>query len=111
MLDAAFIRTHLDTVTANCQNRGVKADPAAVVRLDDERKRLVQEAQLLQQRANEIAKSIPKEKDPSKKQELIGEGKALRDRVAAAEKQLKQVEADLQAVLLTIPNLSHPDAP
>src|SRR5438874_2859818 len=104
MLDPQIIRAHLDAVIANCRNRNVQADPTAVVRLDDERKRLVQEAQLLQQRANEIAKSIPKEKDAAKKQELIGEGKALRDRVAAAEKELKQVEADLHAVLLTIPN-------
>src|SRR5262245_4204675 len=110
MLDPQHIRAHLDDVIANCRNRNVTADPAAVVRLDDERKRLVQEAQLVQQRANEIAKSIPKA-DPAKKQELIAEGKKLRDQVAAAEQQVKQVEADLHAVLLTIPNLSHPDAP
>jgi seryl-tRNA synthetase len=111
MLDPQLIRANVDAVIANCRNRNVQADPTAVVRLDDERKRLVQEAQILQQRANEIAKSIPNEKEPAKKQERIAEGKALRDQVAAAEKQLKLVEADLHAVLLTIPNLSHPDAP
>jgi seryl-tRNA synthetase len=111
MLDPQLIRANLDAVIANCRNRNVQADPTAVVRLDDERKRLVQEAQVLQQRANEIAKSIPNEKEPAKKQERIAEGKALRDQVAAAEKLLKLVEADLHAVLLTIPNLSHPDAP
>ena len=43
--------------------------------LDDERKRLVQETQVLQQRQNEVAKLIAQEKDPAKKQELIAEGK------------------------------------
>jgi seryl-tRNA synthetase len=111
MLDPQFIRANLDAVIANCRNRNVQADPAAVVRLDDERKRFVQEAQVLQQRANELAKAIPKEKDAAKKQELIGEGKRLREQIVAAEQQVKRVETDLHAVLLTIPNLSHPDAP
>jgi seryl-tRNA synthetase len=111
MLDTAYIRANLEAVKANCRNRNVPADPEKLVRLDDERKRLVHESQLLQQRANELSKQIPKEKDAAKKQELIAEGKRLREQVATAEKQVKQVEADLNAVLLTIPNMSHPDAP
>jgi seryl-tRNA synthetase len=112
MLDVAVIRANLDAVKANCKNRNVPAaDPERVVRLDDERKRLVQEAQTFQQRANEISKGIPKEKDPAKKQELIAEGKRLREQVGGLEKQIKQVEADLHAALLLIPNLTHPDAP
>jgi seryl-tRNA synthetase len=111
MLDTAYIRANLEAVKANVRNRNVTADVDTVVRLDDERKRLVHESQLLQQRANELSKQIPKEKDAAKKQELIAEGKKLREQVGALDKQVKQVEADLNAVLLTIPNLSHPDAP
>src|SRR5437868_15284973 len=104
MLDAAFVRDHLDAVKANCRNRNVKADVDAVVRLDDERKRLVQQTQTLQQRANEVSKLIPKEKDAARKQELIAEGKALREQVGALEKQSKQVEKDLVDALRLIPN-------
>jgi seryl-tRNA synthetase len=111
MLDTAYIRANVEAVKANCRNRNVTADPDKVVRLDDDRKRLVHESQLLQQRANELSKGIPKEKDAAKKQELIAEGKRLREQVGALEKQVKQVESDLNAVLLTIPNMSHPDAP
>jgi seryl-tRNA synthetase len=111
MLDVNYIRENLEAVKANCRNRGVKADPERAVHLDDERKRLVQEAQVKQQRANEIAKSTGKEKDPAKKQELIAEGRKLREEVAGLEAQVKAVEADLKAALLTIPNMTHPDAP
>ncbi|HEY1378483.1 MAG TPA: serine--tRNA ligase [Gemmataceae bacterium] len=112
MLDVHVIRANLDAVKANCRNRNVPAaDPDLVVRLDDERKRLVQEAQTLQQRANELSKGIPKEKDAAKKQELIAEGKRLRVQVAEAEWQVKEIEAKLHAALLVIPNLTHPDAP
>jgi seryl-tRNA synthetase len=112
MLDVHVIRANLDAVKANCRNRNVpSADPDLVVKLDDERKRLVQEAQTLQQRANDLSKSIPQEKDSAKKQELIAEGKKLREQVAAVEKKVKETEAALHAALLLIPNLTHPDAP
>jgi seryl-tRNA synthetase len=111
MLDVHFIRENLDAVKVNVRDRGVKADPERAVQLDDERKRLVQEAQLKQQRANEIAKSTGKEKDPAKKQELIGEGRKLREEVAGLDMKVKGVEADLKTVLLAIPNMTHPEAP
>src|SRR5229473_2656619 len=109
MLDPHFIRENLAAVKANCANRNVKADVDRVVALDDERRRLVSETQVLQQRQNEISKLIPKEKDKDKKQALIQEGRALRDQVAALEAEVKQVEEDLRLVLVTIPNMTHPD--
>ncbi len=111
MLDAQFIRENLDAVKTNCRNRNVKADVDRVVQLDDERKRLVQETQTVQQRQNEIAKLTKGEKDAAKRQALIQEGKSLKEKVAGLEKQLKQAETDLRAALITIPNVSHPAAP
>ena len=111
MLDAQFIRDNLDVVKANCKNRNVSADVDRVVGVDDERKRLVQETQVLQQRQNEVSKLIPQEKDKDKKQTLIQEGRDLRTKVSALEEKIKQVEIDLRAVLTTIPNMTHPDAP
>src|SRR6266446_10443880 len=103
MLDANFIRQNLAAVKANCVNRGVKnADPDKVVQLDDERKRLVQETQVLQQQANANAKLVGPEKDPAKKKALIAEGKSLRERVGVLEKQVKQVETDLNGALMLI---------
>jgi seryl-tRNA synthetase len=111
MLDAAFIREHLDDVKTNCRNRNVKADADRVVQLDDERKRLLQQTQVIQQRQNEVSKLIPQEKDAARKQERIAEGKSLREQVGGLEKQLKEVQEQLHAALLTIPNMTHPDAP
>jgi seryl-tRNA synthetase len=111
MLDVQFIRDNLDAVKRNCAHRNVTCDVDRVVRLDDERKRLVQERQVLQQRANEIAKSTGKEKDKEKREALIQEGRDLRAKVAGLDDREKQVEADLKAALATIPNMTHPDAP
>lgn len=111
MLDISFVRANIDAVRANCENRAVRADVDAVIRLDDERKRLIAETQALQQRANEISKAIPQQKDAAAKQSLIAEGKQIREHVGVREKELKQAEAALHAVLLQIPNMTHPAAP
>src|SRR5262249_4465754 len=111
MLDAAFIRAHLDEVKRNCANRNVTADVDRVGALDDERKRLISEAQAKQQRANEVAQQTGREKDPAVKEQLKAEGRGLKQQVADLEGRRKQVEADLEAVLMTLPNMTHPDAP
>lgn len=111
MLDAGFVRDNLAAVQANCVNRKVTADVGRVVALDDERKRLAQQTQTVQQRQNELSKLIPKEKDAAKKQALIAEGKTLREQAGTLEKQLKQAQDELHTALLTLPNMTHPDAP
>ncbi|OAI55104.1 serine--tRNA ligase [Planctomycetaceae bacterium SCGC AG-212-F19] len=111
MLDPRYVVEHIEEVKANCANRNVKCDLDRVVQLEADRKRFSQETQQIQQRQNEVSKLIPKETDTAKKQELVQEGKKLREQVTGLEKQLKEVEADRDKVLKTIPNLSHPDAP
>ncbi|NDH04768.1 serine--tRNA ligase [bacterium] len=111
MLDAAFIRANLEAVKSNCKNRNLVADVDKVVSIDDERKKLLNSIQGLQQRQNELSKLIPKEKDPSLKQQLVTEGKALREQVNTMEAQVRETETNLRAILNIIPNMTHPDAP
>lgn len=111
MLDVNYIRDHLDEVKANCRNRNVPADVDRVVKLDDDRKRLVHEMQTIQQQQNEVSKGIAAQRSQEARQEMVKRGRELREQVAALEAQKKQAESDLHAALRTIPNLSHPDAP
>jgi len=111
MLDINVIRQNPEAIKQNCRNRNVQADVDAVLRLDAERSRLITQGQQLQQRANEISKQIPAEKDAAARQALVAEGKEIKAQVAEFETRLKQIEADLHAALLPLPNLTHPDAP
>ena len=112
MLDVGYIRDHLEVVKTNCKNRlAPHAEVDRVLQLDDHRKALLSRQQTLQAQANQVAKSAGPEKDPTKKQDLIAEGKRLREQVTAIEHQVKQVDLDLKAALMTIPNLTHPDSP
>jgi seryl-tRNA synthetase len=111
MLDAQFIREHLDEVKANLRHRNVKADVDRVVQLDDERKRLAQETQKIQQRQNEVQRLVKGARSKEEREPLVQEGKALKEQVGGLDRHLKEVEADLEAALKTIPNMTHPEAP
>jgi seryl-tRNA synthetase len=111
MLGAKYIYDNPEAVKTNCRNRNVQADVDRAVHLEGERRRLENEKQALEKRRNQVAAETGKEKDKARRDVLIQEGKQLKEQIAALEAPLKQVEADLHAVLLTIPNLSHPDAP
>jgi seryl-tRNA synthetase len=111
MLDIAFIRDNLDAVKTNCRNRKATVDVDRLVQLDDSRRQLIQQTQELQHRQNEVSKLIPREKGLTEKQALVQEGRSLREQVGALEGQLKQVEYELRGVLMTVPNMTHPEAP
>lgn len=111
MLDAQFVVDNLDAVRTNCVNRNVKADLDRVPDLVGEKKRLSKEIQAIQQKQNELAKATGKEKDAAKRQQLIDEGRKLREEVAMLEAKLKEFEPLLRTALMHIPNMTHPDAP
>jgi seryl-tRNA synthetase len=111
MLDAGFVRDNLAAVKANCDNRNVTADVDAVVRWDDERKRLQRLADETKAKQNEVSKKFPQAKTPEDKQALKDESGRLKEQVAGYDAELKKVEVELHKVLSTLPNMSHPNAP
>ena len=111
MLDLQFVCDNLDAVRTNCQNRHVEADLDRLLELRALRSELITTLDGDRQRQNEIAQAIPKEKSPEIRQALIEQGKALKQTVPVIDAKLKEVEAEIRAALMTIPNLTHPDAP
>jgi seryl-tRNA synthetase len=111
MLDLKFIIQNADAVRANCKNRNVAADVDRVIDLADRRSRLVQEAEDLRKKRNENAQATGREKDPSRRQQLVDEGRTLKDQIGQREAELGQVETELRAEQQRIPNTTHPDAP
>ncbi len=112
MLDAAFIRDNLEAVRANCANRDVKADVDAVVRLDDERKRLQRQYDELKGQQNQLSDQIKNAgKDKEKREALVAQSRGMKDQLGQLEADLKKVAEQLIAVLVTIPNMTHPNAP
>jgi seryl-tRNA synthetase len=111
MLDRRFIVENAAAVKTNCQNRGSKADVDKFVALETDRKAKQVELDELNRQANEVSKSIGKAKDPAEREARKDEGRRLRELATTVETQLKWLVDEADAILRTIPNLSHPMAP
>lgn len=110
MLDLQFVCDNLETIRTNCGHRHVEADLDQIVSLRDQRSHLITQADQTRHEQKETSALIPKAA-PADKQALVEKGRALRERVAQLEAELAKVETDIRAGLMTIPNLTHPDAP
>ncbi len=111
MLDRKFIVDNADLVERNCQNRNAKADVRRLVELENRRRELLNAVQDLNRRANDVAKSIGKAGNPEEREARKEEGRQLRQQKDAAQAEHDQLEAEITAIQITIPNMSHPDAP
>ncbi len=111
MLDRKFIVENADLVKQNCTNRNSTADIDQFVRLEAQRRALQSRLDESNRRANEVAKSIGQPADAVEREARKEEGRRLRQETADIQAQIDQVAAQSAAILETIPNLSHPDAP
>lgn len=111
MLDRKFILENVELVRRNCINRGAKADVDQLVALETKRKAKQTEVDGLNRRANEVSKSIGQAKDAGEREARKEEGRRLREQTTTAQAELDRLTSESDAILRTIPNLSHPDAP
>lgn len=111
MLDRKFIVDNAELVERNCQNRNAKADVRRLVELEGQRRELLNCVQDLNRRANEVAKSIGQAKTPEEREARKEEGRQLRQQKDAAQADHDRLEAEIAAIQITIPNMSHPAAP
>jgi seryl-tRNA synthetase len=111
MLDLKFIRENLEQIIENTKNRQVDANPKRVVELYDRRNQLLQETEALRHSRKLNAQAMKQKVAPEERQRLIGEGKNLKTQISEQEQTLETLTAQLNAELVKIPNLSHPDAP
>jgi seryl-tRNA synthetase len=110
MLDLQFICDNRDEVEQNCKARGVAVDLDAVIRLRDERSKLIVAGDALRRQQKETSSKIPKA-SADERPELIENGKQLRTQISETESRQKQVETELREHQAPIPNMTHPDVP
>ena len=109
MLSIQFIRQNSDLVRANLARRGEVSGLDEVLRIDEERRRLIQEAESLRARKKQVSKDIAKMKE--KPPELLAEMRDVGDSIKSLEVEVERAEAELNELLLRIPNLVHPTVP
>lgn len=111
MLDFRFIKDNLEAVKANVINRNMKADVDLVVKLFDDRTRLVTELQDMQAKKNNNAAAMKGKLPQEERDKLIEEGRKIKEEINSLEKQVSVLEEELDKAGRQIPNMAHPDAP
>ena len=108
MLDVKFIRENLGLVEKSTREKGYKVDIKKLVELDDTRKKVLADVEALRARRNEISGKM---KGGKPSQELINEGKVIKEELAEKEEALEKAERELNEVVKKVPNIIFDDVP
>ncbi|WAW14928.1 serine--tRNA ligase [Peptostreptococcus equinus] len=116
MLDVKRIRENLEEIKVLMGRRGEgEFDPKdldEVIELDDKRKEILKEVEVLKNQSNVDSKKIPvMMKNGEDTTAIKAELKELSDKIKEFDNELREVEAKLEYRLLRIPNVPHPDVP
>ena len=111
MLDPRTLESRREEIIASCKSRRVDVDLDAAIAAQ----RHVAETQTglnaLNQRRNEHQAGGKRKLEPAERDAHVAEGRRLKEEVAGLEKRLADEREALQALMLSIPNLLHPDLP
>lgn len=104
MLDIKFIRDNKDLVKKNCKNRHVNIDIDLLLKLDEERRKLLKETEDLRALRKSKSKGKPNEEE-------ISMLRKVGDNIAVLEKKMEDVDNNYHELLFKVPNLTHPETP
>ena len=114
MLDAAFVRDHIEDVRAGLRNRGLEPDAELeqIATLESRRRRLIPEMEGLKREQNtagdEVARAKRQGLDASP---VFAANKARAQQIKQLEIQVDLVEQQRASLLMTLPNLPHASVP
>jgi seryl-tRNA synthetase len=112
MLEIKFVRQNLENVQQALQNRGTTADLQVFIDADNQRKTALCEIEELRHRRNTVSDRIATlKKAGGDAQAMVTEMREVGERVKELEKGLAVHEAQLQSILMGIPNIPHASVP
>jgi seryl-tRNA synthetase len=111
VIDIRIIRERPDEVKHALELLNSSAPIDRIIELDTERRRMVTEVDQLKAARNEGSKAVAKAKDSDERNRLIAEMKQVGDDITAMDAQITSVDAELNDLLLQVPNMPLPEVP
>lgn len=113
LLDIKLLRNQFEEVKARLTHRG--EDISELDRfpdIDEKRREIIQEVEELKSKRNTVSQEVSMLKREKKDADhLIQEMKEVNDRIKVLDDQLRELEEELESLLLTIPNIPHESVP
>jgi seryl-tRNA synthetase len=112
MLDMTWVRDNLATLAEAVRNRGVTIDLDEFRRLDQERRAALREVELLKARRNTASEEIARLKKARQDADaIIREMRSVGDQIKELDGKVVEAQSELDALLLTIPNVPDRSVP
>ena len=112
MLDMKFVRENPELVMEAVKRRNGNLDLTEFLELDKKRREITVQVETLKSERNIASQEIGKLKKAGQDAtEQMAAVRALGDKIAEDDKELKEIEARLKEILLTIPNIPADDVP
>jgi seryl-tRNA synthetase len=106
MLDINLIRETPEVVRKALRDRQLDAASVdSILQLDEKRRALLGQVETLKAERNTVSKEISQMKDAAGKQSKIEAMRAVGDKIAGLDKQVAEVEGQLEALVSALPNI------
>lgn len=113
MLDVKVLRGDLEGVRKRLEHRN--EDISALdqfAEVDEKRRQLIQEAEGLKNKRNTVSEQVALlKRNKENADHLIAEMKEVGDRIKVLDEELRQLDEQLELILLSLPNLPHETTP
>ncbi|GAA0353133.1 serine--tRNA ligase [Bacillus horti] len=113
MLDAKRLRTDFEEVKEKLQHRGEDiTELDKFPELDTKRRALIQQVEELKSRRNSVSQQVALlKREKQDAEHLIQEMKSVNDQIKQQDEELNALDAQINDILLTIPNVPHESVP
>ncbi|SMC88093.1 serine--tRNA ligase [Sporomusa malonica] len=112
MLDIKFVRDNPEKVEQALANRGASMSLGEFISREKERRELLAEVETLKNKRNTVTQEISKKKKAGENaDDMILEMREVGDKISAIDGKVKEVEAALESIIMSIPNVPHESVP
>ena len=109
MIDIKLIRENAELVHQALEKRGDGFALDRIIEVDGRYRSLLRQTEELRARHNEASKQLSKSKE--KPPELISQMRQLGEQISSLQQQTREARADLDSLMLELPNIPHPSVP
>jgi len=109
MLDIKLIRENPELVRQSLEKRGDSFVLDSILEIEGRYRNLLRQTEELRAKHNETSKQLGQSKE--RPPQLIAQMRQLGDQISSLQQQTKEAKAELDSLLLELPNMPHPSVP
>jgi seryl-tRNA synthetase len=112
MLDIKFIRENPEAVKQGIVNKNEKDRVDEILAQDEKRRKIISESEELKAKKNQVSAKIPQMKKAGEDTtHIFAEMKKVSDNISELDTKLRDIDSELNDLLMFVPNLPHSSVP